>query len=122
MDIVAYSKGAGCQTRWYNDKDKVTGSVADIEAFFYPETMFFGVQGHPEYSGFNYYAKWFIEKINDLIMLHPDIGWEGRRLRLKPEKLELRKKNLYVPVSSASSILTEDDIPWTDVGRAKENN
>src|SRR5690606_7997698 len=36
--------------RHKNPKEKVVGSVMDVEAFFYRDACFLGVQGHPEYS------------------------------------------------------------------------
>lgn len=83
MDILATSSKA--KTRWLNPKDKITGTNADVEAFFYRSHCIFGVQGHPEYRDYNAFANWCITMLNEYIILNPDMVWEGKTRRLKEE-------------------------------------
>lgn len=61
--------------RWRTPNKFDEGTHADVEAFFYPDTACFGVQGHPEYRGFNYFSKWFLEEINELLLVNLDLDW-----------------------------------------------
>lgn len=105
MDVIATSFNS--TTRWLNPtrrlaKNEKNGWLPDIEAFFIRDFCGIGVQGHPEYKGYNAFAKWTLELINELVVLNPDVDWvaingDGEcRRRLKPEFLkerELRLKN-----------------------------
>jgi gamma-glutamyl-gamma-aminobutyrate hydrolase PuuD len=71
--------------RWLNDKVKETGPKPDIEAFFYRDTGCFGVQGHPEYAGYNKYTQWCLEQINDLFLTNPDYEWSGSHYRMRKD-------------------------------------
>lgn len=88
--LVATAIGAKCKSRWKNPDEEVKGAILDVEAFFYRDTLCFGIQGHPEYSGYNYFAKWMLDKINELYMLNPDVDWLGSRRRLNPDLLAQR--------------------------------
>ena len=63
----------------------------DIEAFWYPETACLGVQGHPEYRGYDEYTAWFIDLIDQYIIENPDISLTQGNRRLKPEVIDRRK-------------------------------
>lgn len=76
-------------TMSYNGLSKVGDE--DIEAFWYPETACFGVQGHPEYSGFEDYTLWFTDMIDQLIIENPDIVLTNGKRRLKGKAMEKRK-------------------------------
>lgn len=109
MKIVAIAIGVDNTTkRWYNSKDWTTKRKMDVEAFFYRETCFFGVQGHPEYRGYNYYAKWFLEQLNNYIVLNPDLDWSGEgrnsRKRLKPDILSQRNSGIWPPLPSSAAV------------------
>lgn len=73
--------------RWLNKEEEDTSikDHLDIEAFYYTDTACFGVQGHPEYKGYDEFAYWFINQINELFNLNPDIALEGKYRRLKKE-------------------------------------
>lgn len=64
----------------------------DVEAFWYEDTACFGVQGHPEYQGFDEYTKWFLKCIEDLIVYNPSLEYRGApsRQRLKEEIVAMR--------------------------------
>ena len=115
MEVLAY---ATMSTRKWLDpttvleKNKLKIKYPnDCEAFFIRETCFFGVQGHPEYRGYNAYAKWFLNYINELIILNPDVDFVTNeagelRRRLKPEfvkERENRYREQYQEVISKAS-------------------
>lgn len=96
MEIMATANVA--RNRWKNPKDNQIGMQADIEAFFYREACIFGVQGHPEYAGYNFYTVWCLKQMNELFLLNPDTDWvkedrEGAisRRRIKPDILAQRR-------------------------------
>lgn len=101
MQIVATAIGANCNRRALNPTVEITGSNIDVEAFFYPETLCFGVQGHPEYSGYNAYTKWCLEKLNEFFIINPDVEWDGSRRRLKKEILDQRDIRIKKQVKAA---------------------
>jgi putative glutamine amidotransferase len=90
MDVV----GSSCvsSVRETGNGDRTTGTANDIEAFFYPEASFFGVQGHPEYQGYNEYTVWFFETLRELIVHNPDVVVDDGFYRIKPEVRALREK------------------------------
>jgi gamma-glutamyl-gamma-aminobutyrate hydrolase PuuD len=94
MDVIAVTYESS--VKWASPTMSYSGleksNEEDIEAFWYPETACLGVQGHPEYMGFDEYTLWFTEMIEEHIILNPDIELaqgQGRR-RLKQEVLERR--------------------------------
>lgn len=89
MEVIAESYTS--KTRWKNPTDKDEGYFADVEAFFYPDTCSFGVQGHPEYKGYYQYLQWTIKMIDDLICANPDIALRGNYRRLKEGVIQQRE-------------------------------
>jgi gamma-glutamyl-gamma-aminobutyrate hydrolase PuuD len=89
MELIATSNES--RERWRNPNDSERGPNPDIEAFFYRDTMFLGMQGHPEYSGYAAYTKWALDAINDYIICNPDIVWVGQNRRLSKEIRDQRK-------------------------------
>lgn len=90
--------------------DEVDGNHADIEAFFYRDTCCFGVQGHPEYTGYHHFAKWTMDKINELIVCNPDLDWTDNNVRrLKSEHIDMRE-----------AVLAEDNSPASIINVASE--
>lgn len=93
MDVIAVAYES--EVKWLNPALSYTGlskvGDEDIEAFWYPETACFGVQGHPEYQGFEEYTSWFIQTIEYLIFSNPDIQLINGQYRLKQEVLERRR-------------------------------
>lgn len=75
MEILATASVA--KERWKNPNDSVVGQGMDVEAFYYRSHCIIGVQGHPEYSNYNYYTKWCLDLINEYVLMNPDIVWDG---------------------------------------------
>lgn len=71
--------------RWYNNTTFVEGTTGDIEAYWYPDTMCFGVQGHPEYANYHQFRQWCLDKLFDLVVMNTDTemvaGKGGRKFR-----------------------------------------
>lgn len=88
MEIIATA--AKSNTRWINDKNCSIGTNADIEAFFYKETGCIGIQGHPEYEGYNFFTRWSLDLIEELVYNNPDFAWIDKNFRMKPELLKER--------------------------------
>lgn len=60
--------------RWLDNYNVEKGKGRDVEAYFCEDTVIFGVQGHPEYRGYNLFACWFLETCQDLIVSNPNIS------------------------------------------------
>jgi gamma-glutamyl-gamma-aminobutyrate hydrolase PuuD len=85
MEIIGTT--AKSNQRAMDNKNISVGTHCDIEAFFYRDTGCIGVQGHPEYEGYNFFTKWCLELIQELIQSSPDYAWEGPVHRLKQDLL-----------------------------------
>src|SRR6185312_15407853 len=83
MDIIADCYIS--ETKDVNNKMSVKKGPPDIEAIFFRDVCFFGVQGHPEYRGYSRYSKWVLDYINELVIENPDIDRIKGCLRIKPE-------------------------------------
>lgn len=112
MDIIGTSRQS--TERCLSPTDKDVGGNADIEAFWYRDTCCLGVQGHPEYSGYNKYTVWCLKQIDHYMNENPDLHYPqsdtGRnRLRVKQELLDEQaaKKNITVTIPSEDMILIE---------------
>lgn len=93
MEILGTTQQS--RTRWKNKTDKNVGILEDVEAFFYRDTCCLGIQGHPEYKGYDQFLKWTFQQINDHIVCNPDIKLSplpkgGSGYRLRPELIEQR--------------------------------
>lgn len=66
----------------------------DIEAFFYPDTLCLGFQGHPEYSGYDEYTEWCMRQMLDRLINNGRMALENSVLKLKGEHLAQRKFKL----------------------------
>jgi gamma-glutamyl-gamma-aminobutyrate hydrolase PuuD len=91
MEVLATSSVAS--VRWKNPDEVISAQgMPDVEAFFYPATCCLGVQGHPEYKGYNEFMYWTLDQIMQYIVCNPDVELsEDNYRRLKPEVLALRK-------------------------------
>jgi gamma-glutamyl-gamma-aminobutyrate hydrolase PuuD len=80
------------RVRWLNEKEKEEKINKDIEAFFYRDTCFLGVQGHPEYSGYDEFLQWTLKTLQIYVNENTDLilNNDGVR-RLKPEILAQRE-------------------------------
>lgn len=89
MHVIATTNRA--TEKWIDDKKTFKGSV-DIEAFYYRDTVSLGIQGHPEYAGYNYFAYWMFKKIKLFFYENPDLELiTGGFRRLKRDLIEQRK-------------------------------
>lgn len=88
MEVIADSNVAS--VRWRNPTDKTVGPLADVEAFFYRSTCSFGVQGHPEYKGYNEFMRWTLNKLDELVNQNPDLTLINNYRRIKTDLLEQR--------------------------------
>jgi gamma-glutamyl-gamma-aminobutyrate hydrolase PuuD len=91
MEVLMTSQQS--KTRWKNADEKEEGLKPDIEAFFYRDTGCFGVQGHPEYAGYNRFTTWVLESVQNLFLNSPDYSWEksGGRLRMTTTARDAQK-------------------------------
>lgn len=71
--------------------------AADIEGFWYEQTMCLGVQGHPEYQGYPEYTEWFLQQILHYIVCNDKLAYENNTLRMKEEAL--KRRNFTLPNS-----------------------
>ncbi len=77
---------AQASEHFINANESLKTMKGDIEAFFYRDVCFFGVQGHPEYKGFTRFTKWTLDRINEFVMENPDVELsEDNFRRIKPE-------------------------------------
>lgn len=91
MDMIAWTYKSG--KRWLSASSVEEGSYCkDVEAFFYDETCFLGVQGHPEYKGYFAYTNWCLTQIQELIVNNPNIVLDKEKgvYRLKKSFIQLR--------------------------------
>lgn len=72
MEVVAENGNA--RTRWLNPLEKVTGNKMDVEAFFYRDTCFLGIQGHPEYRNYDTFLRWSLDKLVHYFAENPDLA------------------------------------------------
>lgn len=86
MDLIGWSEGVS-SVRSVSATMVDKGPNKDIEAFFYRDTCFFGVQGHPEYKGYLPFTHWYLSQIEHLIMHNPDVVLDKSKgvYRLKEE-------------------------------------
>lgn len=88
MEVVAFCGRA--KEKWL-DPTTCESSGTDVEALFYRETCCFGVQGHPEYSGYDDYAGWFFRALDQYINCNPDLKLIDGVRRIKPDLLKQRE-------------------------------
>jgi putative glutamine amidotransferase len=90
MKILATASGKSTR-RAINQTTTETGKVADIEAYFYRDSVCLGIQGHPEYRGYPEFSDWSFKQIQKYFCENPDLAYVEKNLRLKPELLAERK-------------------------------
>lgn len=69
-----------------------TSKNEDVEAFFYRDTCFLGIQGHPEYSGFTEFRHWVMTAIKEFLVENTDLILVDNNRRLKKEIMDKRNK------------------------------
>ena len=107
MEVIGKSNAA--RERWLNDKESRVGSQMDVEAFYYRKHCIIGVQGHPEYAGYNAYTVWCMKQLDHYLNENPDLSYTsseglGSRLRIKEE---LRAEERLVSIPSEEMIIVE---------------
>lgn len=92
MDVLAF---CGRSTeRWFNEKTSELNTKKDIEAFFYRDSCFIGIQGHPEYSGYDDFAGWTFRTLDHLVNCNTDLALKDGVRRIKPDILEQRTSKI----------------------------
>jgi gamma-glutamyl-gamma-aminobutyrate hydrolase PuuD len=94
MEVLATASAS--RERWKDNTEKETGMNADIEAFFYRDTCVIGIQGHPEYQGYNSFTVWSLQLLDRLLNENQDLkyidnGTSSNRLRIKEELVNARE-------------------------------
>ena len=107
MEILAVT--AASTKRHKNADTFDIGHQSDIEAFWYRDTCSIGVQGHPEYSGYNFFTKWCLDLVNDLVCINPDIDWFDKNRRIRPE-LIAERASITLPSTSPVMVTLTDQI------------
>ena len=79
--------------RMMNAEIKQDGLHEDCEAYFYADSLCFGVQGHPEYRGYTEFAVWTLTMIRELIINHPDVELKDSLYRMKKSARDLRDEH-----------------------------
>jgi GMP synthase-like glutamine amidotransferase len=93
--MVSVGECSTSNNRWYdNNKRDAMLTTRDIEALWYPETGCFGVQGHPEYRGYEQFAAWTCDRLMDFFILNPDFELVGNKRRMKKEVVDRRKNKI----------------------------
>jgi gamma-glutamyl-gamma-aminobutyrate hydrolase PuuD len=77
------------------------GGNKDVEAFFYRDTGCIGIQGHPEYRGYNEFTKWSLDLINQLLCENPDFEYRGKKCRMKKDLMDLRQVGRRLEIGDA---------------------
>jgi gamma-glutamyl-gamma-aminobutyrate hydrolase PuuD len=91
MTAAKFGVGGGlASVKWRNPKDSDLVGI-EVEAFFYRESCFLGVQFHPEYKGYDFSAAWVLKKISEYMVNSPDIVCIGNKYQVHPDILALRK-------------------------------
>ena len=105
FELIATSQKA--DERWLTPSHSIVGNRAEVEAAFYRDTCAFGVQGHPEYTGYPRYTKWCLDMIEQLIKHNPDIENRKGKMRIKQELLDERELRNKEPVQLSNPAIQE---------------
>lgn len=95
MEILMTS--AKSRHRILNPTESEVGIKADIEAFFYRETCCLGIQGHPEYRGYNFFAIWALKQIEACVILNPDLDWDTEDKKFRRMRADLLEQRTIKP-------------------------
>jgi len=88
MEVIAHSGKMGLK---YVEEHTIHEGDVDIEVYFYRDTCCIGIQGHPEYRGYDKFTQWSLELIQHCICDNPDVSIIDHRSRLRPEIVEERQ-------------------------------
>lgn len=89
MTLVGACSGKS-KVRHLNPTMRDEGKNRDVEAFLYRDPCIIGIQGHPEYRGYNEFAKWTLDLLHKTLNENPDLAYVNRKLRIKPDLLQER--------------------------------
>jgi gamma-glutamyl-gamma-aminobutyrate hydrolase PuuD len=89
MEVLAHSHGVSTK-RFLDPLHSESGAQRDIEAFYYEQSGFFGVQGHPEYDGYPTFTAWTVKMVQQLFEHNEMYELRGNLRRLKKPLLEKR--------------------------------
>lgn len=93
--MVSVAECSMSNNRWFNNnKRDAMLTTRDIEALWYPETGCFGVQGHPEYRGYEQFAKWTCDRLMEFFIVNPDFELVDNKRRIKKEVMDRRKAKI----------------------------
>jgi len=93
-DLLAVASSIS-KKRWNDANSYQEGKdINEIEAFFIPETICLGIQGHPEYHGYQNFALWALKQVQKCILTNENVSWEGSILRHHNKGIEPRVKML----------------------------
>lgn len=95
MRVLASTNRANNKWKNGSENDKKVG--IDVEAFWYERAGILGIQGHPEYRGYHYFAAWVLEQIDHFIQCNPIFELKDNYRRLKPEFVATRKEDPVLP-------------------------
>lgn len=80
MELIAHCANRATK-RWKNPEVLVEGHKPDVEAYFIRGTCCLGIQGHPEYKGYEKFSAWSLDLVNDFIVCNPDISFNLKGMR-----------------------------------------
>lgn len=86
MILVGACSGRS-KVRHLNPTLRDEGSNRDVEAYIYREPCIIGIQGHPEYRGYDDFAQWTLNLLHKTLNENPDLHYLKGHLRIKPELL-----------------------------------
>lgn len=90
MEILAHASKS--TKKWRNPLVNDGDKGFEVEAFFYEETGILGIQGHPEYRGYDFFAAWVMDLIEHHILYNPKFEYDkGGVRRLIPNNEKDKK-------------------------------
>lgn len=89
METLGTAHGRSSQ-RYLGPTMRENGKNDDIEAFFYRDACFLGVQGHPEYRNYPQFRYWTLIQIKDYLVESTDLCLKGGVRRVKDDILDRR--------------------------------
>lgn len=92
MEVLGYSRMS--RRRDITDNIVETSMIDDVEAVWFKDTGFFGVQGHPEYRGYPYYSQWVFKQLDKLFNHNPDYELRNNLRRMTEKAMEKRSYDL----------------------------
>lgn len=95
MRVLASTNRA--HNKWKNSEENEGKVGIDVEAFWYEKAGILGIQGHPEYRGYHFFAAWVMKQIEHFIQHNPNFELKDNLRRLKAEFIATRKDDPVLP-------------------------